>query len=327
MGADHDAVMRIFRVIWFVLLASEVLPQQVPMYTQYTFNRAGLNPAASGLDINQEYNYVIGLNKQWVGFENAPRNNFLNVSYTIRPLRAYKYWQNAGFYFDQENSGLTGSTGLYGSYTFHMLLRKKTVLSFGVFGGARQYERSAFAFDPNDPAVKNSRSTLWVYPDIIPGFRITSKKFWAGIALRQVTTPSLKNFKGRKIGSPSKLKPNIYLEYGRNIELSEFVLMMPSVAINLPVLAPPTIDGSLLFYFVNRVGAGVSIRNASFASGILQVRFLKSMTAGFAYSYPVNASRYVAQNSYEFMLGITPQGMNTKLIGSTSVARCPTLSY
>lgn len=103
--------------------------------------------------------------------------------------------------------------------------------------------------------------------------------------------------------------------------------MMPSVALNTPILGLPIVDANLMFYFANRLGLGLGMRNTSFASGIFQIRFLKNMTAGFAYSYPVNLTRYAAKNSYEVMIGIIPFGMDTHLSGRHSIAKCPTLSY
>jgi type IX secretion system PorP/SprF family membrane protein len=301
--------------------------QQTIMFTQYTFNKAGLNPAASGTDMNQKYNYVFGVNRQWLDFDNAPKTNFFNFSYTIRPPRGYKFWQNAGIYIDNEDAGLMTNAGAYLSYTIHTLVRKKTVLSFGLFAGGRRYARSPFNFDPADPAVRNSKTSLLLYPDIIPGVRLSNKSFFAGISVRHLTINKLKDFNGNKIGSGSLLNPSIYLEYGKTIELGEQLLMMPSVALNTPILAPPIIDGSLMFYLANRAGLGVSVRNMSFASGIFQIRFLQNMTAGFAYSYPINKTRLVAQTSYELMIGVTPMGMNHKFIGVNAIARCPTLSY
>jgi type IX secretion system PorP/SprF family membrane protein len=267
------------------------------------------------------------MNRQWLGFENAPKTNFLNFSYTIRPPRGYKYWQNGGIYYDSEDAGLTGSSGIYGTYALHLLLHKTTTLSFGVFAGARLYNRSLFGFDANDPAVQKSVSSLWVYPDIIPGIRLTNRHYYFGMSMRQMTIGSLKGYKGRRIGSPSILNPNLFIEAGKTIEVAEQVLMMPSMAINIPLIAPPTLDATLMFYMANRVGLGAAIRNTNFISGIFQIRFLQNMTAGFAYSYPINRTRYVAGSSFEVMVGIIPTGMSNKLVGIGSIARCPNLSY
>src|SRR5687768_2358865 len=110
----------LFCIASLVLLQS-LTAQQTIMYTQYTFNKAGMNPAASGTDITQKYYYVFGLNRQWLAFENAPKSNFVNFSYTIRPPRAYKFWQNVGIYVDNEDAGLMGNMGGYLSYSVHTL--------------------------------------------------------------------------------------------------------------------------------------------------------------------------------------------------------------
>jgi type IX secretion system PorP/SprF family membrane protein len=317
------------RILFFIFIvnACVLAAQQTLMYTQYTFNKTGMNPAASGTDIKQDFYYVYGLNRQWLAFENAPKGNFVNFSYTLRPPRSYRFWQNFGIYADNEDAGLVRNFGVYGTYAIHTLLRKKTVLSMGIFAGARRYARSTSGFDQNDPAVQNSNIVLWMYPDIIPGIRLSTKEYFMGLSVRQIIFPSLKNFNGNQIGSPSKLRPNIYFEYGRTTELSDQLLMMPSFAINAPIIGPPTVDGTLMFYYANRIGIGAAARNLNFASGILQIRFLKNMTAGFAYSYPLNKTRFVSQHSYEIMIGITPLGMNTNLIGPNAIVRCPSLTY
>jgi type IX secretion system PorP/SprF family membrane protein len=297
------------------------------MFSQYTFNKAGMNPAASGTDIDKEYSYALGTNRQWIDFANAPKQSFFNLSYTIRPPRSYKRWQNAGIYIDTDDSGLIGSTGVYGNYTLHFLFRKKLIASVGVYVGARRFVRSQADFDNNDPAVFKTKSAVTLYPDIIPGFRLSDKKYFLGFSIRQITINKLQDFKGRKIGSPSKLQPSAYFEYGRMITLGDNLLMMPSVAVNTPFIAPPLIDANIMFYYANRVGLGAGVRNTSFLSGIFQIRFLENITAGFAYSYPINLTRFAAQNSYEIMIGVVPMGMDTKLTGRHSITKCPTLSY
>jgi type IX secretion system PorP/SprF family membrane protein len=297
------------------------------MFTQYTFNKAGMNPAASGTDIEKEIYYSFGANRQWTSIDGGPKQNFFNLSYTIRPPRSYKRWQNVGVYYDSDESGLLGSIGIYGNYTVHYLIRKRMVASFGVYGGIRKYTRSLGGFDPSDPAVNKTKSSLLIYPDIIPGARLSDKKYYVGLSVRQLSIYKLQDFKGRKIGSPSKLKPSIYFEYGRFVTLTDNILMMPSVAVNTPLLGLPLVDADVMFYIVNRVGLGAGIRNTSFVSGIFQIRFLENLTAGFAYSYPVNNMRYAASTSFEVMVGVVPMGMSNRISGRHSIAKCPVLSY
>lgn len=313
--------------IFFLLCVFGACAQQTMMFTQYTFNKAGANPAASGTEIDQTYYYAFGGARQWVSLDNAPQQNFLNFSYTIRPPRSYRFWQNAGVYLENDNSALVGYDGFYGTYTVHFLMHKKMVLSFGVMAGMRKFSKSIGLFDPNDPAIRRSVNELYLYPDIIPGVRLSDKRFFLDVSARQITITNLKDFKGRRIGGPSLLLPTLYVDYGRKVSLNDLVLMMPSVAVNLPILSPPVVDANLMFYYANRVGLGVGVRNLSFVNGTVQLRFLKGLTAGFSYAYPINAVRYVAQNSFEVMVGMVPMGMAAKVSGKHSVAKCPGLSY
>ncbi len=286
-----------------------------------------MNPACSGLDFNQEINYVLGTGRQLLGMSNAPKQVFFNLSYNIRPPRSYKSWRNAGLYVDLDDNGLMTNTGVYGTYTKHFLIRKRMIVSVGVMGGIRRYQMSYVGFDQNDPAVHNNKGDIFVYPDIIPGLHISDETYFAGFSARQITIYKLQDFKGRRIGSPSHLRPALYFVYGRLVTLSEDFLFTPSLALNTSVIGLPSLDVSAMIYYANKVGLGVSVRNSSFTSGILQIRFLRSMTAGFAYTYCINALRYAARNSFEIMIGAAPSEMNKVLVGRHSVTKCPTLGY
>jgi type IX secretion system PorP/SprF family membrane protein len=316
------------RVLFLLfLIPSWQSAQQTIAYIQYTFNKAGMNPAASGTEPHRTFYYAFGAARQWVAFDNAPRQNFVNLSYTIRPPRSYRFWQNAGLYIDNEDTGLLGNTGAYAGYAIHFLVRKKLILSAGLYAGLRLFDRSGGGFDANDPVIQRSRSSVIVYPDIIPGVRVSNAKFFMDLAVRQLTVNRLQDFKGRSIGGPSKLLPTIFFSYGWKKTISDRMLMMPSFALHVPLIGIPVVDFSVMYYYANRVGFGAAIRNAGFLSGILQIRFLENVTAGLAYSYPLNPTRHAAPVSYEIMIGIVPFGMDVKPTGKHSVARCPSLSY
>lgn len=302
--------------------------QQTIAYTQYTFNKAGMNPAASGTLIDQKYFFSAGVRRQWTAFEKAPKQNFVNVSYTLREPRSFRYWQNFSIYADNDEAGLLGNTGAYLGYATHWLLRKKQVLSFGIYAGIRQFTRNTGGFDPNDPAVMNSGRMVLAYPDLIPGIRFSNDRMFAGLSVRQISITRQRDlFSKKAISTGGQLQPTVYMDYGRKYRITDRLTSMPSVAVQIPVIGLPVVDLNLMYYFANRIGGGFALRNNNFLSGIVQVRFLKNMTAGFAYSYPINAMRFAAQNSYELMIGVVPYGMDARESGTHSVARCPDLSW
>lgn len=310
-----------------LFLVASATAQQTPVFTQYTFNKAGVNPAASGTDINQKYNYVFGINRQWVGFDNPPKTNFVNFSMTLRPPRSYHYWQNVSIYVDTEENGIFSNNGIYAGYTFHVLLKRNWVASFGVYAGIRSNYVSVGTVDPADPIFQKSNYRAFLYPDIIPGLRLSNKKMFVDLAMRQITTPKLKDFHGNSIGGPSTLKPSLFVAFGRKIGLSDNFVFMPSVALNTALIHYPDVSLNAMVYYVNRMGAGVALRNLNFLSFIYQIRILKTVTVGFAYSTSLNTARYAAPHSFEIMVGMVPIGMNSKSTGKHSVARCPGLEY
>jgi type IX secretion system PorP/SprF family membrane protein len=318
--------MKHLTVICILFVALAGYGQQTPVYSQYTFNKAGMNPAASGTEINRKYYFVMGLSRPWTEIDNPPRSTFANFSYTIRQPRSLSFWQNVSALVEAEEGGLIGSTNLYLGYTMHFLLRKKLVLSAGIYAGARNVRRSIGFVDQTDPAIQRTTNLL-LYPDVIPGIRLSDKSFFFDLSVRQISIMKLQDFSGQKIGSPSRLSPTIYMDYGKKIAVTTNVLMMPSVAMHIPLVSPPLVEGTLMFYAFNRVGGGVALRNLSFATGILQVRFLENITAGFAYSYPINSTRFAQGHTYEFMIGVIPTGMDVKVTGRHSVAKCPTLEF
>ncbi len=313
--------------ICFVFL---IKAQQVPIYTQYVFNKAGVNPAASGTDINQTINYIFGITRTMTAFDNAPKQNFVNFSYTIRPPRSYHYWQNVGAYIETDQSGVMANNNVYASYAFHLLLNKNIIMSLGVQAGFRKFLISTSLLDANDPVVKKTNSYTYSYPDIIPGFRLSSKKFFFDLCARQLTVIQQKDIikkNGKQVGGPSYLNPNIYIAYGRFIPVSHDFVLLPSIAINNAILSAPNVDVNVMLYYNNLFGVGISARNTNFIGGVFQLKLLKNLSIGMAYSHSINNLSSVSPNSYELMIGVTPMGLNTKFTGNRAIARCPALEF
>lgn len=317
------------KLIAYVLIAYSLHfhGQQSSAYVQYIFNKAGINPAASGTNINQKINYTFGANRQWVDFNNSPKSTFVNFSYTIRPERSYSYWQNVGAMVERDETGVMSNNGVYLNYTIHLLLQQNLIASFGIFAGVRQFYISPDLIDRNDPIASSGNYQTIVYPDLIPGIRLSNKKFFFDLAARQVSINKQEDFKGKSIGGPSRLNPIIFAAYGRVFAINDHLIMLPSVAVNMAVVGIPAINPTLMFYYSNRFGFGAALRNTDFLSAIVQFKILKNLSVGLSYSCSTNKTYNVARNSYEIMCGVVPMGMGGKYAGGRSVARCPALDF
>lgn len=316
-----------FILYLFIIFTLCLRGQQSAAYVQYIFNKAGINPAAAGTNINQKINYTFGANRQWIDFDNSPKSTFANFSYTMRPPRSYSYWQNVGAMVERDETGVMSNNGVYLNYTIHLLLRKNLVASFGVFAGVREFLISPDLIDPMDPISASENYRTLVYPDLIPGMRLSNKKFFLDITARQVSISKQQDFKGNSIGGPSYLNPIIFAAYGMVFSVNDYLIMLPSVSVNMAIMGIPAISPTLMFYSSNRFGFGASLRNRDLLSAIFQVRVLQNLSFGLSYSYSTNKVVNAARNSYEIMVGVVPMGLGGKYVGGRSVAKCPALDF
>lgn len=314
--------------LYIFLFSNLCLPaQQTTQFTQFTFNKYGYNPAAAGTNINAGLEAITGIRKQWVGFGNTPATNFVSATYTFKPQRSYRRWHNAGVYVINDKAGIFQNVGVYGSYTLHLPLTNKWNMSFGVMVGLRRFSLQRSAIAPADPVYAASSDAVVAYPDLIPGIRLYTRKFFFDASLQQITK-SRQAQGGKEIGSPSVLTPHTYLSVGRKFVASPDIIVVPAVNVHGTFTALPSVEANVITYYRTRVGIGATLRNTDFVSGILQVRFFKNVTAGFAYDFSINKFTSAYSNTLEFMLGITPMmsGMEDKK-GKHHVAQCPNFEF
>lgn len=309
-----------------LFLSVNYFAQQTTQFTQFTFNKYGYNPAAAGSNINGKVEAIVGIRKQWIGFDRAPASNFFSVNYTFKPERSYKRWHNAGIYAINDSYGIFQNFGIYGSYTLHLPLTKRLNMSMGIFAGARRFSVIKTHIDAADPVNIASSVSLWTYPDIIPGFRLHSKKMFFDISLQQLykNTQSQGN---KQIGNKSFLTHQLYVSYGRRVFLDNGFVLIPALNIHSSFTNIPSAEFNFMAYYNKRIGIGASVRGRNFISGIVQLRIIKNVTMGIAYDYSLSRISATAPHSLEFMVGVTPMMLIEGDKMRNSIAKCPTFDF
>lgn len=312
----------------FLFFYLTTVAQQTGQYTQFTFNKYGYNPAAAGSNINGKLEAIVGIRKQWIGFDYAPASNFISANYTIKPERSYKRWHNVGVYMAQEKVGIFKNENIYASYTIHLPITNKYYMSFGIFAGVRKFGINRYAISQDDPVYGvSSSSYFYTYPDFVPGIRLYSKKMFFDVSVQQIF--KVRQVQGDKqIGNKSVLTPQLYLTYGKKIFMDNGFTVVPAINVHSSFTNIPSMELNVMAYYKKRIGVGATIRNKDFISGIMQIRIWQNVTAGFAYDYSINRMHSAATNSLEFMIGVTP--MFTSMgadKGRNSVAKCPNFDF
>jgi type IX secretion system PorP/SprF family membrane protein len=283
----------------------KIKAQQFPQYTQFIFNKIGYNPAASGTSINAPYEVIFGARTQWIGLKNNPKNAFFSFNYNLIPTRSYKKWHNIGIYLDQDQNGNFIHNDVWLSYTFHLLLNSRWMLSAGIFAGIKQYQLSRNNLDKADPAVQKSAGSVFAYPDVVPGIRLSNKKFFIDMCLQQATIYKQSGL-GGQIGSPSKTYPNYNFSMGKKGKYNDFNTLMFAVNLRGSFTALPSIELNVMNYYDKKIAFGASIRSKNFISAIFQIHVLGNVNVGLAYDLSINKLYSAAANTGEIMISFSP---------------------
>ena len=316
--------MKKLLIILLVLCSSHSWAQQTNQYTQFMLNSYGINPAHGGF--YDSWQVMAGRRKQWVGFENAPISNFVGVHKAIAKKNYRNYWHGVGGFVEDDNAGMLSDKAAYLSYSFHLRVSGKFTLSSGIFAGARQRGFSSSLYDPNDPALSLYPPEVLVWPDLIPGIALQSKRMFMGLSVRNLYKNKVEN-RGQAIGTPSLLKPHFYFTIGKKIvSQTYYYTFIPSMHVRYQTAAWPSVDLNCMMYIKKRLGFGLTYRPHESAAAMVQLRVYKNVVVGFAYDYVLSRMRNAASNSQEIMFGFTPSGSDD-FEPSKHVAECPMMEF
>ncbi|MBS1651197.1 MAG: PorP/SprF family type IX secretion system membrane protein [Bacteroidetes bacterium] len=298
--------MRVVNYIFVFIGTFGILKaQQFPQYTQFIFNKIGYSPAASGTSPNSKYELIFGGRTQWVGLSNNPKSAFASFNYNILPARSIKKWHNVGAYIAQDQNGSFIHNDVWLSYTFHLFIAKGWLLSSGIFAGIKQYKLQRSLLDPNDPAVIASASSLIAWPDIIPGIRLTNRKFFIDLAVQHAAIWNQKGI-GGEIGTPSKVRFNYNLSLGKKVKFNDFNNIVIATNIRGSLMSLPSVEVNIMNYYDKKIAFGASLRNIDFTCFIFQMRVLPNVSVGMAYDLSINRMLFAAPHTFEIMLSFSP---------------------
>ncbi len=297
--------MKKFASIFFLIVTLNSFAQQFPQYTQFVFNKIGYNPAASGTSPNALYEVIFGGRTQWIGFENNPKSAFVSFNYNFVPTRSFKKWHNVGAYIAQDNNGAFIHNDIWLSYSFHLMVSRKMLLSAGIFAGTKQFRLNNSFLDPNDPAIKNSSRSLFAIPDVVPGIRLSSKKFFMDFCVQHATVFSQRGI-GGAIGSPSKVVLNYNSSIGKKFKVNDFDNLQIALNIRGSFRMLPTFEINVMNYYNRKFAVGASVRSKNFAAAIIQFRMLKNLSIGLAYDLSINRMFRPAAHTGEIMVSFSP---------------------
>lgn len=299
--------------------------QQRPHYTQYMHNMQVINPALTGMYKNV---YVKAASRnQWQGLENAPKTNYLTVSYPLNidkdDLTAgsanfgvedvgtydemYGYYSSKnhhglGFMILDDRSGSLGRAAANITYAYHIALGTMANLAVGVGVGVGRIslntEKLKFE-DDYEPLIAQGDAVRWS-PDVNAGVYLYMAQFYVGASMQQVVKQKIafrENYSSDDV-------PHYFLTMGYRHWLGQDISVTPSVMVKSVRPLPMGIDLNLKIAFRNNVWIGGSYRKKDSFSALMGFTISKSFDAGYSYDFTRSELRTVSNGTHEFVMGM-----------------------
>lgn len=303
-------------VLLFFTGAFYLKAQQLPIYSQYTFNKFLLNPAIAGSDGYTTISVVA--REQWVGFRGTPkthaitmdsrilRNSFISKNASVRKKKRLSSRSGrvgwAAHVFNDHNGPLD-RTGVEGTYAYHIAVDKGQV-SFGLSGLFYQFKLNKDKVDLgdnySDPLIDGMRGTLYI-PDANFGVFYTSASVYGGVSVMQIFQSSI-HF-GDDNGSTYRIKRNYNLLGGYYYSLSNNVAIEPSFLLKIPTASSPQLDINARLYYKDNYWAGLSWRTKDAMVVYIGARFDKYFV-GYGYDHNFSPIGRETYGSHEFMAAV-----------------------
>jgi len=287
--------------------------QQLPVYSQYTFNKVLLNPAAAGSDGYTTINLVA--REQWLGFKGTPkthaltidsrvlRNSFISKNASVRKKKRLSSRSGrvgwAGYAFNDQ-SGPISRTGVEGTYAYHLAIDQGQ-LSFGLSGVFYQFKLNQdevyLGDDETDPLLDGMKGTIYL-PDANFGVYYTSANIYGGFSVMQIFQSSV-HF-GDDNGSDYRLKRNYNLMAGYYYSISSDFAIEPSLLMKIPTSSRPQLDINAKVLYKTNYWAGLSYRTLNAMVLYFGLK-IDRYYIGYAFDYNFSALGKQTFGSHEFM--------------------------
>ncbi len=316
----------IFRLLglWalLIIISTVANAQQLPAYSQYTFNGFLLNPAVAGSEGYTTIN--ITSREQWVGIEGAPSTQCISIQTRImkrdyiqtnasvrkrylRPLRSGKV--GLGAYIYRDHIGLSDQTGVQLTYAYH-ISREKSQFSMGLTLSVFQYKLNTSEIKLPDATDKliNKEPMSMIVPDANIGVYYTNQGMFIGFSAFNLTQASI--MFGSYSNSDFRLKRQYNLIGGFKYDLDEIYTLEPSVYLKVSEQWKPQSDIMLKLICDRKFWLGLGYRNNSTIIGTLGIK-LNKFYVGYSYDYSSNSLSYYSYGTHELMLALK-LGDNTR---------------
>jgi type IX secretion system PorP/SprF family membrane protein len=270
----------------------QLMAQQDPMYGQYIFNNAVINPAQAGA--TEENQIGVLARRQWLGMDGAPSTNSLFFNTRLPKNLGLA----GGLYTDK--IGPVKEITFQGDLSTHIQMTDKWTFSGGIRAMVTNLSINLNTLQTNqngDPNFNNNYTTGG-YLNLGAGVLFSSDKFFVGASMPRLFTREV------KIGITNfgKYQNHFYLYGGANLIVNEDFNFKPSILFKSVKDAPLQLDLNFIFNYKDILDIGPMIRAKEAIGFLAGYRINPKFYVGYMYEYPINDLNLISFQTHEISL-------------------------
>jgi type IX secretion system PorP/SprF family membrane protein len=304
-------------IVMLVLSYNLAFGQQLPIFSQYLYNKYLINPAVAGSD---GYTSVsLTAREQWVGYYGAPRtftfsfqSRMLKRSYILKESRVnhmiYRPKTDGkiglGGYVFSDKNGLIQRTGLQLSYAYHMWLANSTQLSLGLSATGYHYkinEKEINFEDSNEPWLNNDLRRGIFVPDMTFGAYLLNVKYSLGFSADQLLEGSarLKDLAYKNF----RMIRQYYLFGSYDFSSSTYNIIQPSFLLLMSGQFKPQADIGATYIFNTDFWTGLAYRTSGALIANVGVKY-QNIFIGYAFDFTFQEIQRVTYGTHEITFAL-----------------------
>lgn len=308
---------RLLYIFVILLWAGVAKAQQLPIFSQYLYNKFLINPAVAGSDGYTSYSLTA--REQWVGLYGAPQTfafsgqtRIMKKKYIVRQTSTKKQYVRPksdgriglGAYVFSDRSGLMQRTGFQLSYAYHMWIDRNTQLSMGLAFTGYQFkldEKQIDFHDPNEPWMNSDMRKGVFIPDAAAGVYILNAKYNAGFSVDQLFGAALKLGDAAFKKFQMARQVNIFGAY--TIEASRYGEIQPSFIFRMSTQLKPQADAGLTYIYKQSFWAGLTYRTSGAAIAMIGAKY-QNLWFGYSVDFTLQEIQRVTYGTHEFTVAM-----------------------
>jgi len=310
-------VKKLGYILVFIFAGNYASGQQLPIYSQYLYNKFLINPAVAGSDGYTSLNLTA--REQWVGYDGAPRtfsfsvqSRLLKRSYILkqpsmkksifRPKSEGKV--GLGGYVFNDKNGLIQRTGFQVSYAYHMWMQNSTQLSMGLALTGYHYRIDDKQIDfenPNEPWLNNDLRRGMFIPDASFGVYLLNPRYSFGFSASELFEASTKI--ADKAFKDFRLDRHYYLFGSYIFALNSMVELQPNFLFAMSEQLKPQADIGLTYIYDQAFWAGLSFRTSGAMIANLGFKY-QNLFLGYSFDFTLQEIQQITYGTHEITVAL-----------------------